>query len=318
MAYTPIDIGNVNTGTRGVPTEMDNALKIYGGLVLTAFDRRNIALGMVKTKTISNGSSVQFPVIAQASDADVKTHTPGSELLVNQIAVKERVINVDALAYYSMAINKFEEKILHFSTRAELAKQAGEALATKIDKAVFSKVAEAACTSGTIGGSVMQPDGTAKGITLTGTAEAKGDLILGAIYDVVATLRGKDVTGDLTFITTPTNYNFLVQSSKAIHRDYTSGNGDIASGNIIEIAGVKIGWSNNLPSTYDIDGAGAGTAKTVHGLLFNENCVGVVKLMDITSESNYLPKELSTLLTSYYAYGMGVLNPSCAAIIHEA
>lgn len=129
MAYSPIDIGNVNSGTRGVPTEMDNALKIYGGLVLTAFDRRNIALGMVKTKTISNGSSVQFPVIAQSSDSDVKTHTPGAELLVNQIAVKERVINVDALAYYSMAINKFEEKILFLTMEDSFVNNVNEAIA---------------------------------------------------------------------------------------------------------------------------------------------------------------------------------------------
>lgn len=329
MAISPVNIGN-NAGTRGVPTDMDNALEVYSGLVLTAFDRKNMALNHVKVKTIESGSSVQFPIIARSLDNSdiVRTHVPGTELSTNDIPVKDRIINIDTLEYYSLAINKFEEKILHFETRSELGKQAGEALAVTIDKDVFSTVLLASQTSGTIGGSKMQPDGSEVNndvIDSGSTAEAKGDALLDAIYEASTLMSEKDVSGEMVFITTPRNYNYLVQSQKGVHRDYTSGNGDLAKGTIIEIAGVKIMWSNHLPVTDTIANDTAngvetgvnvgGIDKKFQGLLFTEDCVGVVKLMDITTESNYLPKQLDTLLTSYYSYGMGVLNPGASTVI---
>lgn len=329
MAISPVNIGN-NAGTRGVPTDMANALEVYSGLVMTSFDRKNIGLNHVKVKTVSSGSSVQFPIIARSLDNSdvVRTHVPGTELSTNDIPVKDRVINIDTLEYYSLAINKFEEKILHFETRSELGKQAGEALAVTIDTDVFSNVLLASQTSGTIGGSVMQPDGSEvnnDAIDGGASAEAKGDALLDAIYEAATVMDEKDVTGEKIFITTPRNYNYLVQSQKGVHRDYTSANGDIGKGTIIEIAGVKIMWSNNLPVTDTIANdttnsvetgvSVSGVDKKFQGLLFTPDCVGVVKLMDITTESNYLPKQLDTLLTSYYSYGMGVLNPGASCVI---
>ena len=152
MALTVNNIGN-NAGTRGVPTDMDNAMEIYYGSVLTAFERKNVFLDLVTTKSIDSGSSVSIPVIGQGSDTATNTHVPGTDLTMSTIPVKERIINIDALEYFALAVDKFEEKVLHFETRGELAKQAGEALATKIDKAVANALRLAAETSGTIGGS---------------------------------------------------------------------------------------------------------------------------------------------------------------------
>jgi len=329
MAISPVNIGN-NSGTRGVPTDMDNALEIYSGLVLTAFDRKNMGLGMVKVKTIESGSSYPFPVIARSLDNSdvVRTHTPGTEISTNEIPVKERIINIDTLEYYSLAINKFEEKILHFETRSELGKQAGEALAETIDKDVFSQVLLASQTSGIIGGAVMQPDGSEVNndvIDSGSDAEAKGDAILEALYEASTLMTEKNVSGTKYFVTTPRNYNYLVQSQKAVNGDYTSGNGGIDSGTVLKVAGIDIMWSNHLPVTDTIANDTAngvetgvdvgGTDKKFQGLLFTEDCIGVLKLMDITSESNYLPKQLDTLLTSYYSYGMGVLNPGASCVI---
>lgn len=112
MALTVNNIGNFTSGTRGVPTDMDNALEIYYGQVLTAFDRKVIFLPLVTTKTIESGSSVSIPVIGRASDADTHTHVPGTELTMSTVAVKERIINIDALEYFAMAVDKFEEKVL--------------------------------------------------------------------------------------------------------------------------------------------------------------------------------------------------------------
>jgi len=113
MALMVNNIGNNSSTPRGLPTEMDNSLEIYYGSVLTAFDRKQLFLDLVTTKSIDSGSSISIPVIGQSSDADTNTHVPGTELSMSAIAVKERIINIDALEYYALAVDKFEEKVLH-------------------------------------------------------------------------------------------------------------------------------------------------------------------------------------------------------------
>lgn len=312
MALTVNNIGN-NSGTRGVPTAMDNAMEIYYGSVLTAFERKNVFLDLVTTKSIDSGSSVSIPVIGQGSDTATNTHVPGTDLTMSTIPVKERIINIDALEYFALAVDKFEEKVLHFETRGELAKQAGEALATKIDKAVANALRLAAETSGTIGGAAVQADGTEVNNDAIGAgadAKAKGEAMIEAVFAAVAAMEAKDVSGDKVLVVDPLHYSYLAQSS-AVNKDITSGdNGGINKGTVMEVAGIRIYKSNHL---------GTGTAMTstklLKGLIFSAEAVAVAKLMDVTSEVNYIPEQLATLMTTYYSYGMGVLKPAGACAI---
>ena len=315
MAVSVINIGNNSSTPLGKPTEMANALEVYYGQVLTAFERKNVFLDLVTVKTLQNGSSTSIPVIGQGAESDIKTHVPGTDLTMASIPVKERVINIDALEYFALAVDKFEEKILHFETRGELAKQAGEALSVKIDKKVATTILLASQTSGTIGGSVVQADGTeVNNDTIdSGTSpKAKGNALIEAVFALVAEMEKKNVTGEKMLVVSPTEYSYLAQSD-GVNKDITSGdNGGINKGTIMEVAGIKIYKSNHLPTTpVDV----AGTKKKVKALLFTSEAVGVVKMMDLTSESNYLPLQLATLLTTYYSYGMGVLKPGCAGVI---
>ena len=288
-------------------------MEIYYGSVLTAFERKNVFLDLVTTKSIDSGSSVSIPVIGQGSDADTNTHVPGTELTMSAIPVKERIINIDALEYFALAVDKFEEKVLHFETRGELAKQAGEALATKIDKAVANALRLAAETSGTIGGAAVQADGTEVNNDAIGagaTPEAKGDAMIEAVFAAVAAMEGKDVSGEKVLVVDPLHYSYLAQS-KAVNKDITSGdNGGINKGTVMEVAGIRIYKSNHV---------GTGTAMTstklLKGLIFSSEAVAVAKLMDVTSEVNYIPEQLATLMTTYFSYGMGVLKPAAACAI---
>ena len=315
MALLVNNIGNFNTGTRGVPTDMDNALEIYYGQVLTAFDRKTMFLDLVTTKSITAGSSISIPVIGQSSDADVGTHVPGTALSMSAIAVKERVINIDALEYYALAVDKFEEKVLHYETRGELAKQAGEALAVKIDKAVASAIVLASQTSGTIGGVAVQADGTEVNndvIDSGSTPKDKGNALIEAVFAAVAAMEAKDVSGEKYLVVSPLIYSYLAQSD-GVNKDITSGdNGGINKGNIMEVAGIKIYKSNYIPTAAVSVG---GTDKKLKAMLFTSECVAVAKLMDVTSEVNYIPEQLATLMTTYYSYGMGVLKPACSCVI---
>lgn len=322
MALTVVNIGNNSQTPRGLPTEMENSIELYYGSVLTAFERKVMFLDLVTTKTIDSGSSVSIPVIGQSSDGDTNTHVPGTELTMSAVAVKERIINVDALEYFAMAVDKFEEKVLHFETRGELAKQAGEALAVKVDKEVAVNILDASQTSGTIDGSAVQADGTEvnNDVIATGsTPKDKGDALIEAVFAGVAAMEEKDVTGEKYLVVSPLTYSYLAQSD-AVNKDITSGdNGGINKGTVMEVAGIKIYKSNHMPTTATGQTSGVNVGETnsrhVQALLFTKECVGVVKLMDVTSEVNYIPEQLATLMTTYYSYGMGVLKPGCSLVI---
>ena len=320
MAFTPNNIGDFQSGTRGLPTDYDNAIEVYYGLVLTAFERKTLFLDLVSVKTSEDGSSQRFPIIGQASDADVKTHVPGTNLTMSTVPVKDRTINIDALEYFAFTIDKFEDKVLHFETRPELAKQAGEALAVKVDKAVAEEIVIASQTSGTIGSDVVQADGTeiVNAVIDTGsTPKDKGNALIETVFKAVATMEGKDVTGEKYLVVSPLIYSYLAQSD-GVNKDITFGNnGGIDKGTIMEVAGIKIFKSNYIPTDYVITDATNGAEKgaKVKAMVFTSEAVGVVKLLDITSETNYIPEQLADLVTTYYSYGMGVMKPGCACMI---
>ena len=183
---------------------------------------------------------------------------------------------------------------------------------------MFSEILVASQTSGTIGGEVMQPDGSEvnnDAIYSGATAEAKGDALFSAIFEANTVFKQKDVPGDPVIVTTPANFNYLVQSGKGVHRDFTSGsNGGVDSGTIVEIAGLKIMWTNHLPVATAVNVGG--TNKYLQALAFTEDCIGVVKLMDIMTDIDKLPTKIrQDLLKSFYWIGMGTLNPSMACAI---
>ena len=317
MAITPSNITDT-TGTRGNPADMALAKEIFSGLVMEAFDRKNIGLKMVYNQTIENGSSAYFPIIAQLADTSAAAYVVGTDVSTTAIPVKERVITIDQPQYVALSISRLEEKILAFDTRSKLAKQMGEALATKIDKEVFAEILVASQTSGTIGGVAMQPDGSEvnnDAISTGATSEDKGDALFAAIFEANTVFKQKDVPGDPVVVTTPANFNYLVQSGKGVHRDFTSGNnGGVDAGTIVEIAGLKIMWTNHLPVSTAV--SVNAVDKKLQALAFTEDCIGVVKLMEIMTDIDPLPTKIrEDLLKSFYWIGMGVLNPSMACAI---
>ncbi len=293
------------TSTDGVGGGREHGIKLYTGEVLKEFDRKNIALGLVKTRTISGGKSAQFIVTGQDADTDSTTHTPGVEVVAKVLKSDERVITITDRIYFSHFLDDLEQKLAQFDIRGELAKQAAEALSTKIDKEIFIEVIKGATTTTGVADQDTGSTVTVTGYAAAATQEAKGDFIVGGLFQINADFNEIDVSMDgRVFVTTPLVYSQLVQSQKAVNRDFTNGNGGIDTGTVLNIAGTPILWSNHL-----------GLAAGDEGLFYAPGCVGVVTAMDITSEANYIPEKLGTLLTSYYALGMDVLQPASAGAV---
>jgi len=290
------------------------ALKLYTGEVLKAFREKNVALPTVKVRNISGGKTAQFIVTGRADEANIQTHVPGEEV-INQILPNDEVtITVDTRYVYSHFLDELDEKIAQYEVRGELAYQAGEVLATKIDKDVFYGIIHDGGTFTPKPGQSAAATVVADGYTAATTAEDKGNALIEAFYEAKAVLNGRNVTETPTVFVAPQDYYNIVQSTRGVNADWTSNNGGIDVGQIRQIAGFSIGWTNHLDKT-DQTGNGGIDAQKLVALMYTKGTFGVVKAMDLQSEANYDFRRLGWQLTSFYAMGMGMLDATALIFI---
>lgn len=284
------------------------ALKLYTGEVIRAFKEKNIGLGLIKSREISGGKTAQFIVTGAANIDDVKEHTRGAEVESVLLSNDEVTISIDKRYYHSHFLDTLDEKIAQYDIRSELATQSAEVLATKIDKDIFKLIGN------TVPAMAPKP-GQQAATTLTisnydaKTVEEKGNALIEKLFEAKANLNKKNVTETPSVIVAPETFYAIVQSTRGTNNDYTSNNGGIDTGAVRQIAGFGIGWTNHLDTT---------TNPNLLALVFTKDVAGVVKAMDIQSEANYDFRRLGWQLTSFYAMGMGPLNPTGMVVINKA
>lgn len=316
--------GTINNAT----TDVTNLfLKKFAGEVLTTFETEAVFKPLHVIRTIENGKSAQFPITGTANTA---YHTPGDNILsdgsyLSAIGHNERTILIDNLLLSSTFIPKIDEAMNHYDVRSIYTEEIGRALAKTFDQTIAKVVQLASLTTANAPGKagagevkVATTFGSTTGVVADGTNIAK------AIYDAVVVLDKNDVPddGQRFCVLTPANYARLVQYTG--NPDKPTALGNYAKNSVLEIAGVKVLKSNNLPKGTQSSPAGANnnygssTAFTTGanienlGLVFHKNAVGTVKLLDLAVESEYRIDLQGTLLVSKYAMGHGILRPECA------
>ena len=293
------------------------ALKLYTNEVLKAFREKNVALSTVKVREISGGKTSQFIVTGKALATDIQTHARGEEVVSKLLANDEVTITVDTRYVHSHFSDDLDNKLAQYDLRSEMSAQSGEVLSTKIDKDVFYGITHDAGsmvpkTNGQLAAAVV----TATGYAAATTAQAKGDAIVAGLFEARSTLNERDVSEEPTVMVSPTDYYNVVQSTRGVNADYTSGNGGIDSGKVRNIAGFSLGWTNHLDKSDQSGNSGINATKLI-GLMYVKGVFGVVKAMDLKSEANYDFRRLGHQLTSYYAMGMGALNSTGLILLNS-
>ena len=299
-------------------------LKVFSGEILTAFAENNVFNDQLHTvRTISSGKSAQFPVTGTASAA---YHTPGNQLTGGAILHNEKVVNIDDLLIAQTFVAQIDELMNHYDVRNIYAQELGKALAKTYDQNVAKQIANASRASTTLtggsGGTVLT---LASGNTAT--ANVTGDELAAAIYDIAQAFDERDIPKtDRYIVLPPAEYYKLPESAtRTISTDYNpGGNGSFASGTVLQVAGMPVIMSNNVPqSNVGSNPSGANNtysgddSKTI-GLVFHKSAVGTVKLLDMTTEisgSDYAIQYQGTLMVAKYALGHGILRPEAAATI---
>lgn len=286
-------------------------LKVWAGEVMTAFKQLNVFAERSRVRSITSGKSAQFPATGRTV---ASYHTPGTEILGDQINNAERVIAIDDLLISAQFIARIDEAMAHYDVRSEYSTQAGYALARAYDTNVARVSILAARSAATVTGL----PGGGKVVAATGRTDA--NVLVGAILSAAQKLDEQDIPETDRFVyLLPAQYWLLFNATKVTNRDWAdiSSNGSIVNGKVMQIAGIPVVKTNNLPQTLVNTGPTAyqGDFTTTVALVCHKAAAGTVKLMDLAVESQYDIRRQGTLMVSKYAVGHGILRPECAVEI---
>lgn len=289
--------------------------KVFAGEVLSIFEAENVTKNRVMSRSITNGKSASFPIMGRAS---AFYHTPGNEILGGSVKHNEKVIVIDDLLISPVFIAEIDEAKNHYDVRGHYSTEVGRVLAQTWDKHVLQVGVLAARTTV----SNIPGEAPAGSVITEATANQFNDpeALVAAFYTAAQRLDEKNVPeSDRVAYLPPAQYYKLIQSDKAINRDF-GGEGSISKGKIWEVAGIEIVKTNNLPTGNVAASTVAGGSRDSYvgnftktrGLIMHKSAVGTVQLMNLSTRMDYDPRRLGTQIVSKFAVGHGVLRPEGA------
>ena len=321
-------------GAAGLDADRALMLKLGAAEVLDSFLRTTVFKGKVRERNIRGGKSVAFPITGRL---EAKYHQPGTAITgsTNTSDLNERVISLDALMIADTAILEVDELMSYFDVRQVYTTELGRALAYEYDKRVARMIFAAASNATQPLAKAINANKTGNAITLgadyTGagaTRQAKGDALVNAIFDARVAFEQKDVPVDGMYaVFSPEDYFLISASSRAINADFNGGNGGngtIASGQVLQVAGIPILMSNHVTQANytlqagDYNSDYAQNLSKCKGLIFSKESVGVLTLLSPSLQMTgpeYKVQYQADLLVARQAIGMGVLRAESACKI---
>ena len=316
-------------GSVAYDTKYATYLKLFSGELFKAYESATIARDTVQRRTLKNGKSLQFIFTGRMQAA---YHTPGEPILGSgDPPVAEKTIQCDDLLISSAFVYDLDETLAHYSLRSEISKKIGHALAEAYDKKVFRTIALAAREAHPITASPgPEPGGTQ--IELGATKEYNAQALVDAFFEAAAVLDEKNLpkTGR-TAVLNPRQYYALVSqvSSNILNRDYGNSQGNLNSGEgLVEIAGISIKRSNNLPFLAGTVNSVSGENNTYNGdfsthcgLIYQRDAAGIVEA--VGPQVQVTGGDVSVLyqgdvMVGRLAMGVGTLNPAGAIELTSA
>jgi len=228
-------------------------LKLFSGEMFKGFQHNTIARDLIMRRTLKNGKSLQFIYTGRTKS---EFHTPGNSILGdtnNAPPVAEKTITIDDLLISSAFVYELDEVLAHYDLRSEISRKIGYALAEKYDRLAFRAIARGARQASPVSATnYVEPGGTQirVGSTTNDSDAYNSANLVSAFYDAAASLDEKGVSSDgRVAVLNPRQYYELIQavgSNGLINRD-TQGTALQSGQGIIEIAGIKVYKSMNIP-----------------------------------------------------------------------
>ena len=228
-------------------------LKLFSGEMFKGFQHNAIARDLLMKRTLKNGKSLQFIYTGRTQS---EFHTPGKPILGNSDGappVAEKTVTVDDLLISSAFLYNLDETLAHYDLRSEISRKIGYALAEKYDRLAFRAVTRGARSASPITKtSFVEPGGTQirVGATTNDSDAYVPANLVNAFYDAAAALDEKGVSTDgrVAVLNARQYYELIQQTgdSGLVNRD-SQGTARQSGNGIVEIAGIKIYKSMNIP-----------------------------------------------------------------------
>lgn len=346
---SPAQIANfpaaLDGGGNNYASSRDLLLKQFSGEVLTHFDEMFALKDRIRVRTLNGGKSAQFPLLGQAA---AEHFTPGQEIIGQPFASSEVTLTVDDFIVSSVFLNNIDEMLTHFEFRGEYSKQMAQAIALTCERTLFQMAVRDArlgdqynagvevgvgaistAASGAGAGLVGMNNAITKRLNGAGTATSLIDeaFTAAAYFDE----NNLPLEGRSLYVSPRTYYDLINQTAdnRIINSDFSANGGDFANAVIYKVAGFDLVKTNHLsingtantntgpdgrtPLNAPSGGFGqdyAVDASLTLGLFMHTEGMGMVKLQDLTTESEYSVAKQGSLLVSKLLMGAGTLRPS--------
>ncbi|ABP87946.1 major head protein [Synechococcus phage Syn5] len=304
------------------------ALKLFSGEVFTAFNNASIFKGLVRSYDLRGGKSKQFMFTGKLSAG---YHTPGTPIVGDAgIKANEKTLVMDDLLVSSQFVYSLDEIFSQYSTRAEVSKQIGEALATHYDERIARVLAKASAEASPVTG---EPGGFHVNIGAGNTNDAQA--IVDGFFEAAAVLDERSAPQEgRVAVLSPRQYYSLISSvdTNILNREIGNSQGDMNSGKgLYSIAGIRILKSNNLAGLYGQDLSSAAVtgenndyqvdASALAGLIFHREAAGCIQSVAPTIQTtsgDFNVQYQGDLIVGKLAMGCGSLRTSVAGSFQAA
>ena len=300
-------------------TKYATALKLFSGEVFTAFNNASIFKGLVRGYTLRGAKSKQFLLTGKLAAG---FHTPGQPILGDTaLKANEKTLLLDDLLVASQFVYDLDEVISQWSTRSELSKQIGEALANFYDIRIARVLDMASREASVVTG---EPGGFE--VSIGSGNQLNAQKIVDGFFEAASVLDERSAPQEgRSAVLSPRQYHSLVSSvdTNILNRDLGNSQGDLNSGKgLVSIAGIRIYKSNNLPFMAAYNSAVSGenndytdTNATCCGLIFHKQAAGVIEAVAPTIETtsnDFNVQYQGQLLVGKLAMGCGSLDVKVA------
>lgn len=295
------------------------ALKLFSGEVFNAFNSASIFKGLVRNYTLRGGKSKQFLLTGTLGAG---FHTPGTPILGDtSLKANEKTINADDLLVSSQFVYSLDELLSQYSTRSEVSKQIGEALAKFYDVRIARVLDIASREASVVTG---EPGGFE--VSIGAGNQYNAQKIVDGLFEAAAVLDERNAPQEgRVAVLNPRQYLGLISAvdTNILNRELGASQGDINSGKgLYSIAGIRLYKSNNLPFQAAYNSAVTGENNdytdanaTCAGLVFHREAAGVVETLGPsieTTSGDFGVQYQGDLVVGKLSMGVGTLRTSVA------
>ena len=331
MTFSAFQGNNVADGSRTPSQSYDvryaTGLKLFSGEVFNAFNDATIFKGLVRNYALRGGKSKQFLLTGKLASG---YHTPGTAIApAAGLKSNEKTIIMDDLLVSSQFVYDLDELLSQWSSRSEISKQIGEALALHYDERIARVLAKGATESSVVSG---EPGGFQVNIGSGNTNDAQA--IVDGFFEAAAVLDERSAPADgRCAILSPRQYYSLISSvdTNILNREIGNSQGDMNSGKgLYSIAGIRIYKSNVLAGMYGTDFSSDVSGENndykvdcsaLAGLVFHKEAAGTVEAIGPsieTTSGDFHVQYQGDLVVGKLAMGADTLRVSVAGSIQAA